>query len=305
MSLLALYLATRRVSPAEIWSSVGELSPLLVLVALALHVARVGAAMARWSVLTGDFGQGWWRRSGRNVLVGFALNNTLPARAGDAARIWMSRRQTGRDALFGAVLVVAEKVTDVIALAALALVGVMGGLDARVGLALGTVLLATLVIGIPVGVRLRGSSAQEVFPDDTGVEGVGRLRRSARSFVVGVRSLGSARILAALWWSLIVWILEGATYAVIATAGGLHVRPFLQCAVVGIGNLAGVVPALPGAWGTFELAVQQVLVRGGVAAGQAFAAGLLMHLFVFVPSTLAGALLAGPALFTSLRTEGE
>jgi hypothetical protein len=58
--------------------------------------------------------------------------------------------------------------------------------------------------------------------------------------------------------------------------------------VVGVVNLAGLLPAAPGNVGVFQFFAKEVLVAAGVGAATAAAYAIVVHVVIWLPPTLAG-----------------
>lgn len=95
------------------------------------------------------------------------------------------------------------------------------------------------------------------------------------------------RLIATSSLTVTYWLLLGPAAWVLAMGMGVDINLF-QATIVALGAtfFATSVPGLPGAFGTFELAVQEMLVIWGVPRELGFGFGLVLHLVFFLPPIL-------------------
>jgi uncharacterized membrane protein YbhN (UPF0104 family) len=201
----------------------------------------------------------------RLTAVGYMGNNTLPARAGDLLRAVLvggSRR-----AALGTV--VAERLLDVVALAAIFAVVV---LDRGLGFGPLPYLVAAGAAGL-LAVVLATALSDRVS---------GALRPVAAASR-GLLSAHGARLLAL---SIALWAVEASVYLVVGLATDVHLGLSGALYVVALTNLSALVPAAPGYVGTFDAAVLLALRSlGRPALGYL----LVLRFVLFVPITVVGA----------------
>ena len=199
------------------------------------------------------------------TVVGYMANNTLPARAGDLLRVVLiggSRR-----AVLGTV--VAERVLDACALAAIFLVVVLNrGLSfGPLPYVAGAGVLAVVVVAVVWCVSDRVSGAL----------------RPIAAASRGLVSLHGAWLLAL---SIVLWGVEASVYHVVGLAVGVHLGVAGALYVVALTNLSALIPAGPGYVGTFDAAVLLALRSLGKSA---LGYLLVLRFVLFVPITIVGA----------------
>ena len=86
-----------------------------------------------------------------------------------------------------------------------------------------------------------------------------------------------------------LWLIEGAVYAVLGAVAGVHLSLLDGLYIMALANLVALVPAAPGYLGTFDAAVLLGvrLVTGGTHAA-ALAYAVVVRFVLFVPITLVG-----------------
>jgi len=240
-------------------------------------VAELVTAIALYGVVTLLRAERWHSILGHNgiprgrgdvyglTVVGYMANNTLPARAGDLLRVVLvggSRR-----AALGTV--VAERVLDAFALAAIFLVVV---LDRGLGFGplpyvAGAGILAIAVVAVVWCVSDRVSGA-------------------LRPIVAASRRLVSLHGAWLLVLSIVLWGVEASVYHVVGLAVGVHLGVAGALYVVALTNLSALIPAGPGYVGTFDAAVLLAL-RSMHKAALGYL--LVLRFVLFVPITIVGA----------------
>ena len=214
--------------------------------------------------------------------VGYMGNNVLPARAGEMLRVVLLSRRTdsSKRALLGTV--VAERLLDAIALAAILVAVVYGALrDATLpsdrplviaGVALGLLALALVALQV---LRRRGALA--------------RVREFVRPLAGAPRALLSKQGVLLLLGSFLIWAVEASVYLSIARATQLHDLSGMGALyIVALTNLFAMLPAAPGYVGTFDAAVVFGVKAVGGAGSTAVSYLLLLRFVLFVPITVVG-----------------
>jgi uncharacterized protein (TIRG00374 family) len=214
--------------------------------------------------------------------VGYMGNNVLPARAGEMLRVVLLSRRTdaSKRTLLGTV--VAERMLDAIALAAILVTVVYGALrkatlpSARpllvAGIAL--VVLAVAIVALQVLRRHRAMA---------------RVRDFVRPLAGAPRALLSRHGLLLLLGSFLIWSVEASVYLSIARATQLHDLSGMGALyIVALTNLFAMLPAAPGYVGTFDAAVLFGVKAVGGAGSTAVSYLLLLRFVLFVPITAVG-----------------
>jgi hypothetical protein len=88
--------------------------------------------------------------------------------------------------------------------------------------------------------------------------------------------------------SYVSWMIEASVYWLVSFAFNLQVDYATMLLVVGVVNLAGLLPASPGQLGVFEFFVRTVLITVSIPEAQASAYALVVHLVIWLPVTLVG-----------------
>lgn len=281
-----------------------EADPLYFAAAVVIATLAIPVRALRWKVMLHpvrpdvDF-----HPRNAATAIGFAVNNVLPARAGEFARAFVLGRMTGMPVSAALGTLVVERIFD-----AIVIVGLLFGAMAMPGFPAGTLagvdprhaagVIALLMAGVA------GVLFALVYSPDRTVGLIERLvvrvlpHRAQRvvldvfhAFLGGIGVLRSPRLFAlSLLWALAQWLFLALSYlfalrAFDITAPGYVGAIFLQSLVA----LAVAVPSAPGYVGTFHAGAVLGLGLWSVPADQAVSFAIAFHIGGFVPVTLLGA----------------
>ena len=218
-----------------------------------------------------------------------AINNVLPLRGGDMARLWMLERHARVTKSAAAAVAVVEVLFEMISLGVVALVGAV--LIHQQRWVIGTALALLGVATLPIWLVLRKGDTRPRHADDPIRKSgpIGRLHGFAERIEPGLVALRRRLVVAAVVaMSLGIWLLEIAMVVLCARAIQLPIGPALATIILLGINLAIAIPSMPASAGTFEGGASLVLVLSGIAKGPAVAFALLYHAVQVVPVTIAG-----------------
>jgi uncharacterized protein (TIRG00374 family) len=286
--------------------------PWFIAAAVSCLVISLMAKTVRWRFLLPAESTITTPRLYRILHISFLLNNVLPARLGDVARVAMTVRQPGLR--IGHVLssLLTERFADTVTLlACFVLVSpflplpvqyvewlhiawwVLGGMAAA---ALVFIVLRRHIETLAARVQLPG------FP------GAGRFRNEAQSFRQGLGHLVSREHLLPIWGtSIVAWITAFAINFLIFHSLGIEVPLTVAVLVTCVTNMAMLVPSSPGYIGVFHAAATLVLMPFDVSASLALSFAIVAHLVNVIPVSIIGAvfLMAGhDAISLNLRGGG-
>ena len=216
------------------------------------------------------------------TMVGYAGNNILPARAGEALRVFLISGRTMASKREALGTIIAERVLDAAVLAIAFAFGAYGTLISGSPLAL----LGIIVVGI---------AAVAFFPSRFHpnpshprlkwlVDSVGRLLAPTRNLVSreGILLFGL---------TFVIWAIEASTYFLVAHAVGLGISFGGAVFIMVVANFVALIPAGPGYVGTFDAAVLFAARKLGRSHSAAISFLLLLRFVLFIPITLTGLLL--------------
>jgi glycosyltransferase 2 family protein len=245
--------------------------------AIALYAVATLVRGERWrSLLRAEGGRPSRADSHALNVVGYAANNVLPARAGDAVRVFLMapRAQMSKKAVLGTLL--AERLLDIAVILTLFVVvgyGLLGevGADDVEWIALAT-----------VGVLAAGAAALVLVRRNDRLHA---LIAPILSSTLQLRGRHGLRLLAA---TMVVWALEAGVWMSVGAAAGFPMDPIEGCYIVALASVFALIPSGPGYAGTQDAAaITGILALGGTNS-EAVTYLILVRFVIAVPITVVG-----------------
>ena len=267
--------------------------------ALAAYLLAMALRGERWlRLLVSDGAQPTRSDAYGLTLVGYMGNNVLPARGGDAMRVYLAapRARTGYRDVIGTL--VAERLLDaVVLLSAFVLLayGVLRGIDAPDGE--GALVVAGVAAAAAVGTAIAVYAARD-HPRVRSL--IGFAAPMARSTI----RLRSRHGVAMVGLTVVIWIFEATTYLGAGAAAGLDMNPVEALYVVALASVFVLIPSGPGYLGTLDAAILFGAEAIGATGSEAVSFLLLVRFVLLVPVTIAGLLLL-LARYGGLRAAGR
>jgi glycosyltransferase 2 family protein len=301
VGLLAVFL--RNADLGRVWASVTSARADYLLLALLVTSGTFIVRAERWQYLLEPLGRTRFATCLRTTVIGFAASALLPARAGEVIRPYLLARREGLSATATFATILVERILDLLAvllLMAAFLIWFDPGLEARDsavfqairfgGLLMAPIAMATLMVmflmaGHPE--RLHGwlIKAEAVLP--------ARLARMiakfAQTFAEGFAVVRSPqRLVAALAWSLVLWVAIAAGIWSVSVAFGVAM-PFTGAWLMLAPLVVGVAVPTPGGVGGFHEAYRiGATAFFGADNDIAVGAAIVLHAFSVGPVTIAG-----------------
>ena len=275
----------KKVDLAGAWSALVQADYWLVAAAAVVNmVLHLPAKSVRWWLMLAPMKRLPQHRVYNYLLAGYAASNLLPARMGEAVRIWFVAKDgvpvggaTGTQLL--------EKVYEVLGLIVfvLPLPLVLPELPGSARIA-----IALVGVGGVVGVVVMYFVARH--GEKSG--GTTRLARLLKKIGEGMANLRAPRALAlAILLSIATWVIDA--WAVILCMHAVGIEPsFWAAAFMLLGlNLAIALPSTPAQLGVFEGSIVIALEILGLPRDRALAFAVLYHVMQIVPVTLYGGIM--------------
>jgi uncharacterized membrane protein YbhN (UPF0104 family) len=258
------------------------------------EIASLAGAIALYAAATLLRGERWWwllQRGGAQstrtdayslVAVGYMGNNVLPARGGDAMRVYLQtpRARMSMRQVIGTLL--AERLLDLATLLTLFAVltyGVLRGIDAPDGTRLAAVAVAVAA--------LAGVTTTVVYLARHHAM-VRRVLGFVGPMTVATRELQGRHGLAMAGLTLAIWTSEAATYLATSGAVGLGMSPIEALYVVALASVFVLIPSGPGYAGTLDAAILFGVRAIGGSGSQALSYLITLRFVLLVPITIAG-----------------
>ncbi|HKH92616.1 MAG TPA: lysylphosphatidylglycerol synthase transmembrane domain-containing protein [Gemmatimonadaceae bacterium] len=298
VAALFVGLAFRRVSLGEMLGVLRSARGGPIVLALVALAAGFTVRIVRWWQMLRVLEPGLPLRACiRPFLVSIAVNNTLPLRAGDVVRAvgFRSALRASPMAIVGTLLV--ERLLDVVVLLALLFAGLamLGGSVfpppfLLAGIAVGVVAACGLLALVIVPTWLRSVAHHIVrrIPSSRWQARLGALVDQLFDSLAIVRP--PRRTLALVSITALAWALEGTAYASVAWSLRADGSAFAPWFALSTGTLATMIPSSPGYVGTFDFFAVRGLTAFGTSQVVALGVALLVHLLLWLPVTIVGAL---------------
>ncbi len=257
----------------------------------------------RWQSLLAPLGGVTLSRSYWVATIGYAANNVLPLRLGEFARAYLLRRNPGLDMTAGLATVAVERILDGLTLLLWLGIGLLyyyyaAEWSVPTQLAVAAVVSAVIFLSAGVCVMLSvifpaaamraARIATRPLPSRYAVPALGIVE----SMLCGFAALRQTRKLPYYFLvSNAVWAGEALVYFLVARALDVETHLIVLCVAVAASNLATAVPSTSGGIGPFEFFAKMTLVVAGIAEEAAAAYAVVIHATLWVPVTIAGAVL--------------
>ncbi len=233
--------------------------------------------------------------SARVLIIGFFMNNVLPARTGELVRTHLGSKVTGESRALVLATIASERLLDGLTLSLFFVFFSLHAGEEKFSQGLLYVALAFIVATICVLValafrtKLLSLAKKAGLLDRKGVSGYAT--RKAISFMAGLRPLLSfPQIIWILLSSVIIWSVELLVYVSISNAYGASLSlPNAVLFMVTV-NFSSLIPSAPGGIGVIEAAGKTVLTSIGLKPELAIALVLTQHVIQYIVVGIPGAL---------------
>ena len=295
ISVALLWVAFRNLQPAQVWANIQSANSTGLVIGAIWYFAAVTVISLRWRFLLNAIQRIPLRDLMPLVCIGYAGNNIYPFRSGEVLRIILLQRNFNIPVARGTTTVLVERVFDGLVMLTFILVSLLfAPISSPEVRMIATVTAPIFIIAVAVffilAARpelLRGlvRRISALLPE--------RLQHLLVNITEEIISgLGGLRTPADLAGTIIssyaTWALEASVYWIVAQAFNLELGYVTMLLVVGVVNLAGLIPASPGQFGVFETFASAVLVSAGVPEVRAVAFALTVHMIIWLPVTLVG-----------------
>ncbi len=299
VAALFLWLTLRQVHWPDLAQALGGVTAGWLVLAPVFLLCGYLCRILRWQAMlrleNPSIGMG---RTAVAFLSSIAANNLLPLRAGDVLRCVAFPRWLGVPIGPVTAGVLVERLLDMAALIlALALAlwllavdgSALGLSGATAAVLAGIGLVAVALLACPELLRpvLRGLAAAASAVG--GPAGRARAEAVLNPAAATLTALSGRHALPALMgWTVLAWAFEAATYWAVARAIPALVVPEAAWLAMPVGTLSTLLPSTPGHLGTFDFFAQAAALAMGNPLAAATAFALVVHLALWLPTTLAG-----------------
>ena len=295
ISVFFLWLAFSNLSLGDVWVNIQTASMLWLAVATVVFFISVVVIALRWQFLLRSIQAIPLRDLTGLVLIGYAGNNVYPFRSGEILRIVLLQRRYHVPVARSAMTIIVERIFDGLVMLTFIIIPLLfldiSSPEVRTGAAIAAPLfVSALAMFLVLAARpqlLRSvlGLMSRVLPERVGAI----LTNLGEDVITGLAGLRTPADLAGtVICSYLTWAIGAVVYMQVAYALNLDLSYPLVLMVVGVVNLAGLIPASPGMLGVFEASVKLVLVAAGIPELDAISYALVVHVVIWLPATLVG-----------------
>ena len=285
-----LWLAFRTVEFEEVRALAATISGSLLASAVMLYWVAIILRVFRWQLLLRSIGEAPLLPVGETLVVGYAVNNVLPARLGEVVRAAYAKRrlQIGRARTLGSIVV--ERFLDLGAILSCLVCG-LAMMQAMPGATrLPTFELIALNAGAVIGalvlmIVIIRSGRLEKIPLPAPVLHV------LSEFCAGLGSLRKHSLLLVLLLTAGVWCFEVLALARVFSAIDISLSVPQALLIMGAASLSTLVPTAPGYLGTYQLVFVLAMASFGYDDSAGIVTSSAIQLALFGSVTLAGGLI--------------
>ena len=299
VSIVFLALALRGLDFAGFWTTVRHANYWWLIPGVAVYFGAVWARTWRWHYMLRHIKRISPVRLFPVVVIGYMGNNVYPARAGELLRSYVLKRREAVPVSASLATVVLERLFDGLVMllfvfVTLPFAPLPGGYVWLVSV-FSALFLVALAVFMALAIRpdrmglVYAWLVERVVPFSLRPRVHGLFDR----FVDGLQSLRSPRDVALIFlFSTLIWLGETTKYWFVMWAfyPALHVPFTVLMLMTAVVNLFTTLPSTPGYVGTFDAPGIAILTAHGVAKTVATGYTLVLHIALWLPITVLGAL---------------
>jgi len=239
----------------------------------------------------------------RVLILGFFMNNILPARTGELVRAHLGSKITGSTRTLVLATIASERLVDGLTISLMFVVFALGlgGEEYSQELLWVAYLFAAVALGVAVTLSFRGflfritKRLKERHHSRAAQYTLGRVE----IFIDGLAPLFyKSRAPVIVLWSLVVWGIELIVFMAVGCAYGVDLGVHLGVLFLVAVNFSSLIPAGPGGIGVVEFVATAVLVSVGLDREVALAMVLSQHMIQYLVIGVSGA-------WSMLRWKGQ
>ena len=306
VTVLLCYIALRDVSLSQMWKALDRSELAWLAPALIVFAASILLRALRWQMLFEPAHRPGTKAATRALLVGYLFNNLLPARAGEAARIFQVHRDAGVPRAEAFATVVVERIFDVLSLLLL-LFAALPWLPRVTWFRQAAILaavVAAIVVMLAVGLAIFGDRPIRALLRLLWFLPGERVEFAVRHTTKGLVAVRRPAVaLGAFTVTTVSWLVMGASFWLLMRGFDFGVPVSAALLVLVTVNLTMIVPSGPAALGVFEAGTVVALHAYRVPQSEALSYALVLHALNFFPFIVAGGwLVCGNAIRLRLRS---
>jgi uncharacterized protein (TIRG00374 family) len=291
---VALYIVFSDLDWGTLLNHLGDIQIGWALLTFALAISSYLIRAVRWEYLFTEPCLSFWN-SYRTVILGFFMNNVLPARAGELVRAHLGAKLSNKSRAYVLATIASERLVDALTISTFFLLAAQGVGDSKLSDNLTLICLGFFAAGVMTFVLLsaRGyvQSIADLILKKFPRKELRYLSEKFFYFLNGLSPLVNPSVLPkVIAFSLIIWVVELFTYKTMSLAYGLELNWPSTILFFAVFNFATLIPAAPGGIGVIEALGTLALTSVGVPKEQALTIVISLHLAQYIVIGIPGAL---------------
>ena len=286
ITCIALYYAFRSVDWDTLVSHIVGVDPAILLLAAVFTGLSYLLRARRWQIFFPkpvlSFAE-----AARVLVLGFFMNNILPARAGELVRAHVGSRVSGETRTLVLATVASERLVDGLTLSLYFLLFAVGlaGPEVSGGLLYVAALFGGVALAVGAALFFRAwiLTVLEKLKGRFTHDAAGYVLDRIAVFLNGLAPLYTKSKLPRIaLWSIVIWSVELCVYVVIASAFGMQLSTSVAVLFMVAVNFSSLIPAAPGGIGVIEAVASSVLVSQGIDREVALAMVICQHVIQYL-----------------------
>jgi glycosyltransferase 2 family protein len=274
---LFLWLALRQISVGEIKGSLSVLDYRWIFLAVLFYCINLSVRVARWRILLRSTIDLSYPQVCAALIVGYMVNNLLPARLGELYRAdYMKRKHSiTRSAALGSIVV--ERLLDGLAVVSIFNIGLAATAipDENSSILLPIAIVSTTIFVLLYVLVRYFPIVQPILSRIP----LGWLQSRLENFSETLSVVRKPGFLMPVCTTVLIYILEAATLSSALKATGIELTIFQNFIVLGAVVLSTLVPTAPGYVGSIQLSFIITLGAFGIESTSAFVAATAYQIF--------------------------
>jgi uncharacterized protein (TIRG00374 family) len=315
ITLLCLFVFVRQINFSDVLNALSSFHWTYLLLGICSLAAGYAVRIVRWAMMLRATGADTtFANCSAPFLGSIALNNVLPLRLGDVVRALVFPASMGISKTTATSSLIVERLIDLMTLLACLAIGLFAIQTLVIPEKLKASAISLAISGgvvLTLGFIFSGWLAQLFVKlsdsaQKTGKAGVSRIYETIAALLHGFNVMSRPRLLVAmLAVSMLVWAGEAGLFYFILLGANVDGAPLVALLVMAVATLSTLVPSSPGYVGPFHLAAFTAISLVGGTPGQAGSYAVIVHLALWLPTTLAGAIAiwARPELFRAAKSQ--
>ncbi len=297
ISVVFLWIAFNDLNPTLVLETLHGVNLIPIVIGAVWFFASLVVIAARWGYLLRSTKAIPLGKLSELVSIGYMGNNVYPFRAGEVLRIVLLQRNHGVAIARATTVVVIERVFDGLVMLTFIIVALAVSARDIVSPEINTMLNVAAPLFVLLLIAFFVMAARPALPRRLAETMTKILPEKLRNLLLNltdevIAGLEAFRTPADLFGAILTsyasWLLGATVYWIVSLAFDMNMSFGIAVLLVGVVNLAGLIPASPGQFGVWEVFTRLVLVAVGIPETTATVYAITIHLVIWLPVTVLG-----------------